>query len=249
MSEFLFDYERAFNPLITGHLESASFDLMLNQQQAKQIQSFLALEKGMKILDIPCGTGRHAKLLAEQGFEIDALDYNALFIERAQQFAKEAGLSVNFMQGDMRDLRFKEKYDRIFNVFSSFGYFDDKTNLQVMQEMSSALKPGGRLLLNVLNGESAAVKGSENGIARQFKGLDTQYDPQSKILTTNRVLNIKGEEYSYEFKVRLYNASELTHMLEMCGLVPLEWHGDWAGSALTNASAQIFVVAEKSFVA
>ncbi|OCQ22569.1 hypothetical protein A7985_00965 [Pseudoalteromonas luteoviolacea] len=249
MSEFLFNYERAFNPLITGHLESASFDLMLNQQQAKQIHRFLALEKGMNILDIPCGTGRHAKLLAEQGFEIDALDYNAAFIEQAHQYAKDAGLSVNFMQGDMRELRFKEKYDRIFNVFSSFGYFDDKTNLKVMQEMSSALKPGGRLLLNVLNGESAAVKACENGIVRQFKDLNSHYDPVSKILTTNRALKIEGDEYSYEFKVRLYSASELTNMLEMCGLVPLEWFGDWSGSALTSTSAQIFVIAEKSLAA
>ena len=101
------------------------------------------------MLDLACGRGRHAKLLHEHGFRVTGVDLSPASIEYAQQFASE---SLQFEVHDMRNTLCSNVYDYVFNLFTSFGYFDsDYENLRAIDTMATALNRGGMLVLDYLN--------------------------------------------------------------------------------------------------
>ncbi len=115
----------------------------------------LEISSSMKILDLACGFGRHANRLAVMGHSVTGVDFMPGFITLARQKATEMGLQVDYRQGDMRQVSFVEEFDRVLLLFTSFGYFEDNENEQVVENMARALKPGGRLLFDIPNGMSS----------------------------------------------------------------------------------------------
>ena len=114
----------------------------------KYLTSFLQLKKHSKILDLPCGRGRHSVFLNELGYNVVGADLSENSIAFAKQFENE---SLRFEVHDMRD-PFQSKFDAIFNLFTSFGYFDDKeTNIQVLQNLKNGLKQDGILVIDFMN--------------------------------------------------------------------------------------------------
>ncbi|KZW98776.1 hypothetical protein JL49_20970 [Pseudoalteromonas luteoviolacea] len=142
------------NPLISGHLVSASFELMLSQQQAKQTQAFLTLESGMEVLNLQCESGIHFQLSSRQYYEAVGPSY----FEHAKQMAEEADLDVKFIQGDRRYLRCRDKYDRVFLTLSCFEMHNNAVNLMIIKEIATSIKVGGRLLLVVSDHSSANIQ-------------------------------------------------------------------------------------------
>ena len=101
------------------------------------------------MLDLACGRGRHSKFLHELGFRVTGVDLSPASIEYAQQFAAEG---LQFEVHDMRNTLCSNMYDYVFNLFTSFGYFDsDYENLRAIDTMATALNRGGILVLDYLN--------------------------------------------------------------------------------------------------
>ncbi len=121
------------------------------QKEVTILKSILNLPDKAKILDIPCGTGRHSKLFAEDGYEVLGIDISPSCIEIAR--SKSGSEKLSYHQGDMKNLSgYNNQFDCVLNLFSSFGYFStDAENEAVLQEMINALRPGGKLVLNVIN--------------------------------------------------------------------------------------------------
>ncbi|MET2984616.1 class I SAM-dependent methyltransferase [Aureibaculum conchae] len=114
----------------------------------KYLTSFLQLKKHSKILDLPCGRGRHSVFLNQLGYDVIGADLSGNSIAFAKQFENE---SLHFEVHDMRD-PFETKFDAIFNLFTSFGYFDDdQTNVQVLQNLKNGLNKGGVLVIDFMN--------------------------------------------------------------------------------------------------
>lgn len=110
--------------------------------------SFLQLKKNSKILDLPCGRGRHAVFLNSLGFNVIGADLSENSIKYASQFTND---TLRFEVQDMRN-KFVTKFDAIFNLFTSFGYFDDdKTNIKVLQNLKDGLKNSGLLVIDFMN--------------------------------------------------------------------------------------------------
>jgi cyclopropane fatty-acyl-phospholipid synthase-like methyltransferase len=110
--------------------------------EADLIWHLLDLEPGMEVLDLACGHGRIANRLAERGCHVTGLDATPLFLQRARADADALGVTVEYVEGDMRDLPWRNKFDRIVNWFTAYGYFDDAANKQVLAQAASALKQG-----------------------------------------------------------------------------------------------------------
>src|SRR5687768_2926678 len=85
----------------------------------------LALPSGSRILDVPCGQGRHAHLLAEAGFNVDGVDYSPTLLRIARK--RGTGARLRYRRGDMRRLPgpWKGRFDAVLNLFTSFGFFAD----------------------------------------------------------------------------------------------------------------------------
>jgi SAM-dependent methyltransferase len=94
--------------------------------EAAFVRKILSLRRNQRVLDVCCGYGRHALLLAAAGMRVTGVDVNPLFLRRARAAAKRAGLDVDFIQSDVRTLELKPIFDAAVNMFTSIGYFDSE---------------------------------------------------------------------------------------------------------------------------
>ena len=109
----------------------------------------LAIKKGSKILDLACGKGRHALHLAKKGYQTTGVDLSEESINKAKEHAIE---NANFEVHDMRETFIEKEFDYVFNLFTSFGYFEaDEENLKVLKAAAANLKSESIFVLDFLN--------------------------------------------------------------------------------------------------
>src|SRR5215470_6392062 len=123
-----------------------------DEEAARLIDSLIerdVLIPGSHVLDLGCGTGRHSRYMACRGFDVTGLDLSAESLKRAKLSESS---NLRFLRQDMR-LPFRAgPFDHIVNLFTSFGYFDDPAeHMAVVDNIASALRPGGSLVLDYLN--------------------------------------------------------------------------------------------------
>src|SRR5437588_8688876 len=99
------------------------FDLTRDRSEVARLVEVLQLPVGARILDCPCGQGRHAHLLAEAGFDVDGVDYSRELLQRARE--RGTGQRLRYTRGDMRQLpaKWTGRFDAVLNLFTSFGFF------------------------------------------------------------------------------------------------------------------------------
>lgn len=107
----------------------------------------LRLPAGARILDVPCGYGRHAAELARRGFRVVGVDLSRAMLAEARR-RWTAGPRLRFLRGDMRRLNVPGKFDAVVNMYTSFGYFSPRENMAVLRRLTRALRPGGLLLID-----------------------------------------------------------------------------------------------------
>lgn len=113
----------------------------------RNLLSYLQLKKNSKILDMPCGKGRHSVFLNALGYDVTGADLSENSIRYASQFSNE---KLHFVIHDIRD-KFETKFDAILNLFTSFGYFDAETNIKVLENLKKGLKKDGVLVIDFMN--------------------------------------------------------------------------------------------------
>ena len=121
------------------------------EREAPFVAESLGIPTGGALLDLACGYGRHAMELAAKSYKVTGLDLSLPLLIRAADAARRVGVNVNFIHGDMREMTFEDEFDGAYCMFTSFGYFDDDTNRKVAANLARAIKPGGRLLIDVVN--------------------------------------------------------------------------------------------------
>lgn len=119
----------------------------VNEHDTDSVVSFLGLQDSDVVLDAPCGHGRITNRLAARGFRVTGVDASSLFLDEA----RVAGTSATYVLGDLRDLPVDGPFDAVISWFTSFGYFDDEGNRQVLSEYRRVLRNGGRLLIEMHN--------------------------------------------------------------------------------------------------
>jgi len=125
----------------------------------RNITSFLNLSKDTHILDLPCGKGRHAVFLNSLGYKVTGGDLSENSIEYAKKFENK---NLNFQVHDMRK-PFRNKYNAVFNLFTSFGYFeDDKEDLLILQNIKNGLTENGFFVFDFLNADKVNTNLVEN---------------------------------------------------------------------------------------
>ena len=114
----------------------------------QNLLSFIKLQKNSKLLDMPCGKGRHAIFLNSLGYDVIGADLSENSIDYARTYTND---TLHFVVHDMRQ-PFNTKFDAIFNLFTSFGYFDDEeTNIKVLHNLKKGLKKNGVLVVDFMN--------------------------------------------------------------------------------------------------
>ncbi len=107
--------------------------------------------RGASMLDLGCGSGRHARCMAARGFRVTGFDLSAGSLARARS---RRGPPVRYVEQDMRQPFGTNAFDLVFNLFTSFGYFEDaRDHSRVIGNIAAALTGGGMLVLDYLNAD------------------------------------------------------------------------------------------------
>ncbi|MFC7142333.1 class I SAM-dependent methyltransferase [Halosimplex aquaticum] len=206
-------------------------------------------------LDVACGIGRHAVELADRGVSVRGLDISEAYLDRARERAADRGVAeaATFERGDMRDLRDRDgTYDVVYNLWTSFGYYDDETNRAVLRGMYERTADGGALVVELVNREGVLADFRPAGIPEDDDALvveSSEYDPETaRMETTRRVFAEAGGGYDYEgemvYDVRLYAPAELAAYCREAGFADVSLYAGLDGSTLERESTRLAVVAE-----
>jgi SAM-dependent methyltransferase len=210
----------------------------------------LGLPSGAHILDVPCGQGRHAHLLAEAGFDVDGLDYSEDLLERAKQ--RGTGPRLRYTRGDMRKLpgRWTGRFDAVLNLFTSFGFFSDPSDdARVIGEFARVLKPGGVLIWH---------GGNRDGVMARFLARDwwqtddgtliaheRSFDGLSGVLTVRTTWRGVKRSGNREHRIRLYTPSRIAELCADAGLVVERAYDGFRDRSLRRRSSEMLLVARK----
>jgi SAM-dependent methyltransferase len=215
------------------------------------IEDSLGCEKGATILDLGCGPGEHAVRLAKRGYEVIGIDLSLSMLARAADEATELQQRINFVQGDMRDLAFEDAFDGVFCWGTTFGYFDEAKNIEVIQKVHRALRRGGRLLLDIVNRDYVI---SRSPSMNWFEGDGCVCMDEMTVNAITSRLQVKrtmmmedGRQREIDYSIRLYALHELGKMLHDSGFRVAEASGDTStpGVYFGAESPRILILAEK----
>jgi SAM-dependent methyltransferase len=183
-------------------------------QQIEQIVRATGLVPGMRVLDVPCGTGRIAKRLAVRGFDVIGVDVTERFLDEA----RAAGVAVERM--DMRDLPFEDEFEVALCMWGSFGYFDDEGNLAQARAARRALHPGGRYLIDTVCVEALVPNFRDRD---EFEASDIRvlqhrrYLPDAGRIETEWIFVRGDDRHVQTSSIRVYTLDELTDLLLEAG--------------------------------
>jgi len=201
---------------------------------------YLKLSKGDKILDLPCGKGRHALFLYEQGFKTTGADLSLNSIEHARQFEKQ---DLSFNIHDMRD-PLKGSYDAIFNLFTSFGYFNQETtNIKVLKNFKNGLLPGGHIVVDFLNLEKVVQQLiPEQRITKQGIDFVIRKRVSENFIIKEIEVNQNQEVHHYMEKVQALDLDKMKYFAKEAGLEIQEIFGDYGLNPFDNDNSDRLIL-------
>jgi 2-polyprenyl-3-methyl-5-hydroxy-6-metoxy-1,4-benzoquinol methylase len=220
------------------------------------VERELGGDRTKRILDIGCGTGRHAVELARRGYQVTGLDLSEAQLRLAREKAAEAGVVVEFQCRDATQPHFHQEFDgAIMFCEGAFPLMEtDEKNHAILRHAGAALRPGGKLLLTTLNvmfplfhSVKDFLNASASGTATDKLTFDLMTFRERAELTFT---DDAGRSQTIETNERYYAPSEMRWLLQTAGFVMVDVFGCHLGEfsrehALTTDDFEMLVVAEK----
>ncbi|MGB0934014.1 MAG: class I SAM-dependent methyltransferase [Lishizhenia sp.] len=198
-----------------------------------------------KCLDLACGRGRHAVYLNEKGLDVTGVDLSEESISYAKKFETN---NLSFAVHDMREVYTNDKFDVVFNLFTSFGYFDVETeNLKVLQSVNKMMNDNGVLVIDFMNAtevisslkpyEVKTIENIEFHIRKSYTG---------KHILKNIQFEADGESFDYTEKVQALEKKDFLHLLEKAGFEVEHVFGNFRLEEYhPNSSDRLILIARK----
>jgi SAM-dependent methyltransferase len=220
-----------------------------------RVEKILQPRGGERILDMACGSGRHSLELRRRGFEVVGADISSDLIEIARRDAGGAGLDVDFVLADLRELDFEDEFDLVLNLNDgAIGYLEsDEENRRAFEVIARALRPGGRNLVqlpNILYARDRLPQRSWIPASSMIELVEHRWNKKAKRMEGRMVALRFGEVLEsldgIEFSQRLYEVDELRSIYASVGMELLSvYHGSGRPKEPKPSQFEIFVEARK----
>ncbi len=220
------------------------------------IEQEIGCNKSFNILDIGCGTGRHAIELSKRGYKITGVDLSDSQLTRAREKAKQQNVRIDFLKHDARNLPFVNEYDLVIMLCEgAFPLMEtDEMNYEILKNATKALKEKGQIIFTTLNGLFPLHHSVEEFCAAGAQEGNATYRRNTFDLMTFRDYNITeiedddGNKKQLECNERYYVPSEITWLLKSLGYKKVEIFGAKLGAfsrydRLTTEDFEMLVVA------
>jgi SAM-dependent methyltransferase len=214
----------------------------------------LGLKPGARVLDVPCGNGRHALELARRGCRMTGFDISGEFLEEARATATAEKLAADFFQGDMAalgeaDLPGGADYAAAYCFGNSFGYLEHEDTLAFLRGVASELRPGGRFALETGVAAECILPAVEPRRWYQIGDVlmltETRYDAERSRLQNTYTFIRDGVRDARAASQAVYTAAELGRMLRASGLTPEAFVWGTDGAAFQLGSPRLIIVARR----
>lgn len=226
-------------------------DLGRTEQEVEGVLNLLKPKPGSHILDWCGGWGRHAVIFAKKGFKVTLLDFTPHHITRAQDLAQEAGVSMTFVCSDFRETPKEIQADYAVNLFTSgLGYLTEDDDIEALKSLNTALKPGGKVLIDTMNLFWLVLHYMETSWSedeeQNIRILEKRWFDNRTNRNYSKVIVVGPEgEKARELNHRVYTERELRYILEKGGFKTLAVYGDFEGNPPTFNTKRLIVLAEK----
>lgn len=208
------------------HLLYSNRDYTEAENFITKLTQELQLPQSSKIIDLACGKGRHSVFLNKLGYDVLGLDLSQQSIEFDKQFENEG---LTFKVHDMRNPIDSEPVNAVFNLFTSFGYFDNETDdRNVFQSVYNALKPEGFFVLDYLNEEFVTrTLVPETTIHREGIDFHISKKIEGRHIIKDIRFEIDGESKHFFEKVKLHTLETIENYASECGFERVKIWGDY----------------------
>ena len=227
---------------------------------ADYVTKIAGLKKGDSVLDAACGVGRIAVELASLGMNVTGVDITKSVLEAAAQSAEDEGVPLTLLHQDLRTFTSEKKFDCAINLYTSFGYCDTiEEDMQILQNIASALKQGGTFIMECTSRETAVMYFTEGeeferagfkvrtefSVEGAWEGLRSRWilTPLSNTQTSDHASNTKVFDHTYT--QRLYSAPDLCNRMIECGFSSAKAYGDFDLSPYDQHARTMIIVAKK----
>jgi SAM-dependent methyltransferase len=208
-----------------------------------QTSPILDLHVESDILDLCCGPGLYTAPLLARGHRVTGVDLSPAMLERAADACAAWADRVSLVHADMLDYVEPNTFDLALNTFTSFGYLPDpEQNLSVLRNVWHSLKPGGRLVLELISKETVGPLLNEPLVVEDIVKEHSLLDGGNRL---RMVWKLPRKEIETAIDFQLYGVDELDAMLYDSGFSTVTHFGDWDASEFHGGSPHLVAVASR----
>lgn len=204
------------------------------------LTQYLNIPEGGTILDLACGKGRHSVYLNSLGYDVTGVDLSENSIAHAKQFEND---SLHFKVHDMCQ-PFGKRFDAVFNLFTSFGYFDnEEDNLKTIKAIRENLNPFGFGVIDFMNSDYVI----DNLVPEETKTVDgidfnlKRYVEDGYIIKEITFTH-EGDDYNYQERVRAFTLADFEALFEKAGVYLLDVFGDYKLRKFDNKTSERLIL-------
>ena len=241
----------AENKWFSTWFDTEYYHILYKNRDYKEAEQFinglvnhLALPEQSDVLDLACGKGRHSLTLFANGYRVLGVDLSPNSIDEASKFSND---QLSFKVHDMRQPLANAQFDGIFNLFTSFGYFDDiEDNLRVLLSIEHMLKADGKFVIDFLNAEKVI----KTLVPYEEKEIDGICFKISKTIENGFIVKTinfedKGEQFQFQEKVQALTLDHFKVMLDKVGLEICEVFGDYDLNTYNSTDSNRLIIIGK----
>jgi SAM-dependent methyltransferase len=218
--------------------------------EASQAAALLQVKPGAQILDLGCGPGRHSIELARLGYRVTGVDRTTDYLSQACKRALEARVEIEFIQESMLGFKRDSAFDGAVSLFTSFGYFEERTqDLIVLQNLHASLRPGARIVLEMAGKEFLARSYTPRHWQEVSQGrywlVDREVVPGWEKVRVHWIFVGAGKLREFNFEHRVYSGVELADLLRQAGFADVATYGSLSGQPYNRESNRLVAVGLK----